>query len=112
MVELDSATPEIYFQNTNTWDHHASFVAHLGLGDNWYRGWLYYYPNILLYGDAGVFTFALLKSSTASEVERLHTLLAANLPMVDHNLAYDPWNLPGLPNDWVHVANPRVPVVG
>ena len=24
-------------------------------------------------------------------IERIHTLLTANLPVVDHNLAYSPW---------------------
>ena len=114
LVELGSSTPEIYFQNSNTHSSHFAFLDLLGINDNHTirdRGTLRYDSNILLNGDAGVYYYALGHSYYASDLERIHTLLAANLPVVDHNLAYNPVSVDRLPSEWVHVAHPRVPVV-
>ena len=114
MVEFFSSTPEIYFMNTNTHSGHVRFVDLLGIDENitiWTGGRLQYDSNILLNGDVGVYYHSLGKRFRSSAIERIHTLLAANLPVVDHNLAFSPWWVFGLPSEWVHVADPRVPVV-
>ena len=114
LVELGSSTPEIYFQNSNTYSLHSAFLDLLGINDNYTirdRGTFHYDSNILLNGDAGVYYYLLGHSYIASELELIHTLLAANLPVVDHNLAYNPVSVDRLPSEWVHVADPRVPVV-
>ena len=114
LVELASSTPEIYFQNTEKYFRHTEFAALLGIDDGntiWAPAEIKYDPNILLNGDEGVYYYTLNRDYTSSQIERIHTLLAANLPVVDHNLAYSPWWVYGLPSDWVHVENPRIPVV-
>ena len=114
LVEPFSSTPEIYFQNTEKYFRHTEFAALLGIDDGntiWAPAEIKYDSNILLNGDEGVYYYTLNRDYTSSEIERIHTLLAANLPVVDHNLAYSPWWIYGLPSDWVHVENPRVPVV-
>ena len=114
LVELGSSTPEIYFQNTKKYLLHIPFAALLGIDDGntiWGPAEIKYDPNILLNGEKGVYHYTLNHEYTSSQIERIHTLLAANLPVVDHNLAYSPWWTYGLPSDWVHDENPRVPVV-
>ena len=114
LVELASSTPEIYFQNTEKYLLHTEFAAHLGIDDGhiiWAPAEIKYDSNILLNGDEGVYYYTLERDYTSSQIERIHTLLAANLPVIDHNLAYSPWWIYGLPSDWVHVENPRIPVV-
>ena len=114
LVELNSSTPEIYFQNSEKYLLHIPFAALLGIDDGntiWAPAEIKYDPNILLNGDEGVYHYTLNRDYTTSEIERIHTLLAANLPVVDHNLAYSPWWVYGLPSDWVHTEDPRVPVV-
>ena len=114
LVELNSSMPEIYFQNTEKYFRHTEFAALLGIDDGntiWGPAEIKYDPNILLNGDEGVYYYTLNRNYTSSQIERVHTLLAANLPVVDHNLAYSPRWIYGLPSDWVHVENPRVPVV-
>ena len=114
LVELTSSTPEIYFQNTEKYFRHTEFTALLGIDDGntiWAPAEIKYDPNILLNGDEGVYYYTLNRDYTSSQIEQIHTLLAANLPVVDHNLAYSPWWVYGLPSDWVHVEDPRVPVV-
>ena len=110
LVELNSSTPEIYFQNSEKYLLHIPFAALLGIDDGntiWAPAEIKYDPNILLNGDEGVYHYTLNRDYTTSEIERIHTLLAANLPVVDHNLAYSPWWVYGLPSDWVHTEDPR-----
>ena len=114
LVELNSSTPEIYFQNTNTHPRHTLFADYLGINDNymiWAPATLHYDPNILLNGDAGVYYYKVGRDYYSSSIDRVHTLLAASLPVVDHNLAYNPGSVDRLPSDWVHDEDPRVPVV-
>ena len=114
LVELGSSTPEIYFQNTEKYFIHTEFAAHLGIDDGntiWAPAEIKYDSNILLNGYEGVYYYTLNRNYTSSEIERIHTLLAANLPVVDHNLAYSPWWVYGLPSDWVHDEDPRILVV-
>ena len=114
LVELGSSTPEIYFQNSTNQPSHTLFADYLGINDNhtiWAPGTLHYDSNILLNGDAGVYYYTVERDYYSSDIERIHTLLAANLPVVDHNLAFNPWWVYGLPSDWVHVEDPRIPVV-
>ena len=114
LVEFFSSTPEIYFMNTNTYSGHTAFVDFLGIDENntiWTTGTLDYDPIILLNGDVGVYYHSLGKRFRSSAIERIHTVLAANLPVVDHNLAFRPPYFFGLPSDWVHDEDPRVPVV-
>ena len=102
LVELNSSTPEIYFQNTNTHRRHTPFADNLGINDNytiWAPATLHYDPNILLNGDAGVYYYLLGHSYYASDLELIHTLLAANLPVVDQNLAFNPGAVDRLPSE-------------
>ena len=114
LVEIESSTPAVYFQNTNTYESHYLFINHLGEEFRRvfvYKGALQYHSDILLNGDAGVYNYEVLGALDSSEIERVHTLLAAHLPMVDHDLAFSPsYGIP-LPSDWVHLEEPRVPVL-
>ena len=92
VVDMDTDRPGIYFMNTNTHLHHGHFLRKLGLSDDVVRGTLlvdldppddvseedtyyyYYYYNL---------THPLSTSATP----RLHTLLAASMPVVEDNLA-------------------------
>ena len=114
LVELNSSTPEIYFQDSTTQPSHTLFADLLGINDNytfWAPATLHYDPNILLNGDAGVYYYKVGREYYSSSIDRVHTLLAANLPLVDHNLAYNPGSVDRLPSDWVHDEDPRIPVV-
>ena len=114
LVELNSSTPEIYFQNSTTQPSHTLFADLLGINDNytiWAPATLHYDPNILLNGDAGVYYYKVGREYYSSSIDRVHTLLAANLPLVDHNLAYNPGSVDRLPSDWVHDEDPRILVV-
>ena len=114
LVEFYSSTPEIYFMNSTTQPSHTLFADLLEINDGhtiWAPAELKYDANILLNGEAGVYYYKLEREYTSSAIEWIHTLLAANLPVVDHNLAYNPRSVDRLPSDWVHDEDPRVPVV-
>ena len=114
LVEFYSSTPEIYFMNSTTQPLHTLFADLLEINDGhtiWAPAELKYDANILLNGEAGVSYYKLEREYTSSAIEWIHTLLAANLPVVDHNLAYNPRSVDRLPSDWVHDEDPRVPVV-
>ena len=118
LIEVDSSTPELYFQNTNTHQSHLPFLDLLSIDVHskiWDRGWLQYDSTIFYNGNWGVFHYVLgggyISTSTSSGIRRLHTFLAANLPFVDHNLAFRLPQISDLPSDWIQVENPRVPVV-
>ena len=114
LVGSGSSTPEIYFQNTNTYPSHYVFLDLLGLDINspgLERGWIGYNGNVWLNGSLGIFNFGLGRSYTYSGIKQLQTFLAANLPVIDHDLVFNPGTMEQLPSDWIHVENPRVLVV-
>ena len=91
LVEVASSMPEIYFQNTVKYFRHTPFAALLRIDGGktiWVPAEIKYDSNILLNGNEGVYYYTLNHEYTSSQIERIHTLLAANLPVVDHNLAY------------------------
>ena len=90
VVDMDTDRPGIYFMNTNTHPHHGYFLRKLGLSDV-VRGTLlvdldppddvsekdtYYY-----------YYYTLAPPLSKSATPRLHTLLAASMPVVEDNLA-------------------------
>ena len=118
ILELDSSTPELYFQNTNTHSSHLPFLNLLGVdvySNFWDRGRLFYDGSIYRNGKRGVFRYSMGNNYdatlTSSGMKRLHTLLAANMPLVDHNLAFRASPNTNLPDDWIQSEDPRVPIL-
>ena len=114
IVDWDSSTPEIYFQNTNKHPGHTRFAELLEIDDGltlWAPAEIIYDPNLLLDGEAGVYYVKFERNFTSYGIRLIHTLLAANLPLIDHDLAVLPAVASGLPSDWVHLEEPRVPVL-
>ena len=90
MIGLDSDQPQIYFMDTVKHNLHGPFISTIGA--EWVdaaRGRLVYDPSLVADdGSLGVFRYQLpLLSESFSFMERLHTLLAANMPLLDDNLA-------------------------
>ena len=90
LIGLDSEQPQIYFMDTNEFPHHWLLIS--SLDADWVdgaRGRLVYDPDLVAAdGRLGVFRYQLpLLTESFSFMERVHTLLAANMPLFDDNLA-------------------------
>ena len=90
MIGLDSDQPQIHFMDTVKHNLHGPFISTIGA--EWVdaaRGRLVYDPSLVADdGSLGVFRYQLpLLSESFSFMERVHTLLAANMPLLDDNLA-------------------------
>ena len=92
VVGMDTPLPRVYFQNSNTFLFHAGFMNAVGIDSQVdTRGTLAYDPDLVAPdGSLGVFRYRLWnnRSSSFNFMERLHTLLASSLPILDDNLAY------------------------
>ena len=90
MIGLDSDQPQMYFMDTVRNRFHRTFISTLGA--EWVdaaRGSFVYDPGLVATdGSLGVYRYRLpLLSESFSFMERVHTLLAANVPLLDDNLA-------------------------
>ena len=90
ILKTDSDRPRVYFQNTHTHWHHYDFTNRLRLrhGVSFIRGMLSYDPgHIASDGSRGIYRYMFNSSwEPFSRSERVYTLLAASMPLIDDNL--------------------------
>ena len=96
--DFDSATPAMYFINSNTHKIHSNFDKAIGLPAStpttFGNGTIVYYPNIVaLDGSLGVYAFRFDRWGIAgiSSVKHYYEILAASIPFLDNNLYYHPF---------------------
>ena len=95
---LDTDRPGIFFVNTKTHNAHEDFMAAIGLewSQDLLTGALGYYPDLVAPdGSQGVYVYEMGGYSTYhsfSIVARAYTVLAASMPLLSDNLAYNPSN--------------------
>ena len=105
VFDLNTESPRVYFLNYNKYPGHAAFLKDVlggrGLEQNVLeaiRGDLTYYPNLeAADGSLGVYVASDSITYTFSEVERLYTVMAANMPLLEQDLAYHLYNYQLLP---------------
>ena len=101
VLDVNTTNPKIYFQDTNQYEEHEYFLE--AIGTDWrnaVRGKIVYDPALAAPdGSRGVYRYRLgwyrpvvgetfdLTNDSFSLVDRVHTLLAASMPLVDDNLA-------------------------
>jgi len=98
IFDLNSDRPVVYFMNTMTHPHHSSFYREIpfwggGAGRNRISGMIVYYPNVLAPdGSLGVYRYRFGKRDKHSfkGVAKANEALAASMPLLQNNLAYDP----------------------
>ena len=90
--DIDTSTPGIYFLNTAKYPVYGNFMDAIGrISDPKTRaGTITYDPDLVApNGDRGAFYFTVGPyADYLSLLDRTHTLLAANIPLVDHNLSW------------------------
>ena len=95
---LDTDQPGIYFVNTKTHDTHRDFLAAIGLqrSQDMITGSLDYHPDLVAPdGSRGLYFYRLLPYSSYypfSLVARAYTVLAASMPLLSDNLAFNARN--------------------
>ena len=94
IVDFYSASPKIYFVNSNTYPLHVDFTNYMGinhLNPNVKKGQLIYHPTVLSpNGTLGSYSFN-FSNNEAQEfniVQRTQELIAANMPYLTNNLSY------------------------
>ena len=93
ITDLDSF-PKIYFINGNTHNLHADFANALGidyLGPNIEKGQIIYLPSVISNnGTLGTFAFNFSNGHGRDfeTTQKMHELLAANMPFINNNLSY------------------------
>ena len=90
--DIDTDHPSVYFMNIATAMHHRGFVDAAGLDWNEIvRGEIVYLPDLVASdGSQGVYSFFLSPYSyhhSFDTMNMVYTLLAANMPLLDDNLA-------------------------
>ncbi len=90
--DIETDHPRVYFMNISQGAHHRNFVNAAGLEWNeLVRGEMVYQPNLLASdGSQGVYTFFLSPYAyqhSFDTMNRAYTLLAANMPLLDNNIA-------------------------
>ena len=87
---MDSGRPSVYFQNTKTYPHHVEFLEAIGLTEPTVsRGVIVYDPALVTPdGRPGVYYYPNNRASNSfGEAALIHTVTAASMPLLDHNLA-------------------------
>ena len=89
---IETGHPRVYFMNISQGAHHRNFVNAAGLEwDELVRGEMVYQPDLVASdGSRGVFTFFLSPYAyqhSFDTMNRAHTLLAANMPLLNGNIA-------------------------
>ena len=91
---MDTDRPAVYFGNAQTHIGHKQLLSALGFDEspdpaNRSHGAINYYPNVVAPdGNQGVYVFILNILYPFNYVDLAYTVLAANLPLLDDNLAY------------------------
>ena len=87
---MDSGRLSVYFQNTKTYPHHVEFLESIGLTEPTVsRGVIVYDPALVTPdGRPGVYYYPNNRASNSfGEAALIHTVTAASIPLLDHNLA-------------------------
>ena len=96
LFDLDTDRPGIYFVNTKTYDTHGDFLDAVGLqrSQNMITGSLEYHVDLVgPDGSRGLYTYALFPPDYSfGRVARAYTVLAASVPLLSDNLAFNPRN--------------------
>ena len=119
LFALDTDRPRIYFVNTKTHDSHNDFLAAVGLqrSQDMLTGSLDYHPDLVAPdGSRGLYSYRLFPFSSYhpfSLVARSYTVLAASMPLLSDNLAFNARNaiLPSLISDLPLYSESRVNLV-
>ena len=121
LIDMDTASPRVYFINkTIAWNHRV-FLEAIGLDpdqDGLFRGQLNYDPEMVAPDSGqGVYFYSLHDNQNTippySTAARFHTVLAANTPLLDNNLALHVSNhdLPDLQDDLPLYRASRIPLL-
>ncbi len=93
LIDLDTSFPSVYFMNTTTHDHHSHFLRAIGVQRNQEMvvGSLFYVEELdAPDGSRGLYSYRLPTSYfPISLVERSYTVLAASMPLLSDNLAFN-----------------------
>ena len=82
---MDTDRPSVYFQDTKMFRYHTLLSE---LGHRTVRGTITYDPDLVAPdGSRGVYRYAVNDRPSLRQWERVHTLLAASMPLLDDNLA-------------------------
>ncbi len=114
--DRDSDRPSLYFQNTNTFLHHDYFLDALNfdpLGPA-SEGTIFYDPELVAPdGSRGLYYYSVAGRPSLRLWQRVYTLLAASMPLLDDNLALWVSNrrLPQIQADLALYREPRVNLV-
>ena len=94
IVDIETATPKIYFVNSKTHYLHGHFMDEVGIdqsGDNYLKGEILYHPSVVANnGTLGAFSFnySLGLGKPFETVQKCHEMLASNMPFLKNNLSY------------------------
>ena len=114
---LDTDRPSIYFVNTKTYDSHNDFLDAVGLqrSQDMITGSLDYHTDLVAPdGSRGLYSYRLFAPSYPfSLVARSYTMLAASMPLLSDNLAFNARNriLSSLRSDLPLYSESRVNLV-
>ena len=121
LIDMDTASPRVYFINKTIARNHRVFLEAIGLDpdqDGLFRGQLNYDPEMVAPdGGQGVYFYSLHDNQNTippySTAARFHTVLAANTPLLDNNLALHVSNhdLPDLQDDLPLYRASRIPLL-
>ena len=98
LLRMDTDRPGIYFVNTKTYDSHNDFLEAVGFqrqrSQDMVTGGLSYLPDLVAPdGSRGLYSYRLFASDYPfSLVARSYTLLAASMPLLSDDLAFNPHN--------------------
>ena len=92
LLDMDTDRPRVYFMNTAKYDRHRSFLDAVDINwdeDKLIVGVMTYHPELVASdGSLGVYRFHLhMLHYSFSLTARTYTLLAANMPLLEDNLA-------------------------
>ncbi|NKB66277.1 MAG: hypothetical protein GKR89_04380 [Candidatus Latescibacteria bacterium] len=106
IVDADSTHPQVYFMNTDNHRAHGQFGRAIGLGGGFrgapgsMRGEIIYHPFLTgPNGEAGVYRYEYQPNDSYSfaAVQRIHEIMATNMPFLRNNLMYYPMPNAALP---------------
>ena len=119
LVDMDTARPSVYFQNTERFLHHRPFRETVNVdsqeGHSVVRGTVIYDPGVVAPdGSRGLYRyFTSGREMSFGASERIFTLLAASMPVLDDDLALwvSNWDIPQIQADLALYEASRVSVV-
>ena len=85
LLGWDTDRPSLYFINAKQYPHHQTFLDERGIKRNQARLGLISYRSV---GSEQVFYFSVLANPSFVLVDRVYTLLAASMPLLDDNLIF------------------------